>query len=592
MEDLAEAVDHHAACAFFTMKKLHEDAELVLCPYNYIFDANIRDAMGIELGNAAVVIDEGHNVEDVCREGASKEIPLSEMEKAVTELEFVGKKFEFEASAAQRLINPLAGWLKRELTAARDAANRAGRSYFNDFNGPVKAAPGDRIWKGPDAAAAICAGEALGPSPALIRRMRAEYPAMYATDRDAAEAHVRALLRDAQTATSYDGALMKNVNESAHKYGAGSVALVNAIAASLTTTLDNARDFAACACADIDNPGSGVNNNNSRFKPRPGLALWCLRPAVAFRSVAREALCVILTSGTLSPVDSLESELGVEFPVKVEAPHIVPRRQLHVEASDALGDFTRKTQESDKMPGNLGSLLLKYVKVTPGGVLVFLPKYSLIQRVIDEWAHTGMLEELEKHKRVVYEEPGAETLAPTMETFKDAIESGRGGVFLAVYRGKVSEGLDFKDANARAVFCVGIPFPSLGDVKVKLKREYNNHVESKKQGLMSGGEWYTHQAFRAYNQALGRCVRHQFDYACIFLVDARFCMHDEASHNKRMVSKWMRNLVTHYSQSRESVGTVREFFDRLKSDPPGPKPVPTPPKAEPAAAFAIDSSAE
>jgi len=68
---------------------------------------------------------------------------------------------------------------------------------------------------------------------------------------------------------------------------------------------------------------------------KPGLALWCLRPAVAFRPVAEQAHCVILTSGTLSPTDSLESELGVPFPVKVEAPHIVPRRQMHVEVGAA-----------------------------------------------------------------------------------------------------------------------------------------------------------------------------------------------------------------------------------------------------------------
>ena len=130
---------------------------------------------------------------------------------------------------------------------------------------------------------------------------------------------------------------------------------------------------------------------------------------------------------------------------------------------------------------------------------------------------------------------------------------------LAVYRGKVSEGLDFKDDFARAVFCVGIPFPSVGDVKVRLKREYNNSRYARDSGLMPGGDWYSHQAFRAYNQALGRCIRHQHDYASIFLVDARFCMSEEADRNKAMVSKWMRNLVQRFRDSRESVGTLGEF---------------------------------
>ena len=38
-----------------------------------------------------------------------------------------------------------------------------------------------------------------------------------------------------------------------------------------------------------------------------------------------------------------------------------------------------------------------------------------------------------------------------------------GALFMAVCRGKVSEGLDFADNNARAVICVGIPFPNVKD---------------------------------------------------------------------------------------------------------------------------------
>ena len=42
-----------------------------------------------------------------------------------------------------------------------------------------------------------------------------------------------------------------------------------------------------------------------------------------------------------------------------------------------------------------------------------------------------------------------------------------GALFMAVCRGKVSEGLDFADNNARAVICVGIPFPNVRDSLVK-----------------------------------------------------------------------------------------------------------------------------
>lgn len=45
-----------------------------------------------------------------------------------------------------------------------------------------------------------------------------------------------------------------------------------------------------------------------------------------------------------------------------------------------------------------------------------------------------------------------------------------GALLIAVCRGKVSEGLDFTDDNARAVVTIGIPFPNIKDLQV------TNHV--------------------------------------------------------------------------------------------------------------------
>jgi hypothetical protein len=44
--------------------------------------------------------------------------------------------------------------------------------------------------------------------------------------------------------------------------------------------------------------------------------------------------------------------------------------------------------------------------------------------------------------------------------------------------------------------------------KVKLKKEYND-IQSRKKKVLNGNEWYEIQAYRALNQALGRCIRHR-----------------------------------------------------------------------------------
>ena len=53
------------------------------------------------------------------------------------------------------------------------------------------------------------------------------------------------------------------------------------------------------------------------------LAFWCLSPQVAFEEVASEAHSLLLTSGTLSPLDSFAAELGTAFPNRLEAPHAI-----------------------------------------------------------------------------------------------------------------------------------------------------------------------------------------------------------------------------------------------------------------------------
>ena len=44
--------------------------------------------------------------------------------------------------------------------------------------------------------------------------------------------------------------------------------------------------------------------------------------------------------------------------------------------------------------------------------------------------------------------------------------SEKGALFIAVCRGKVSEGIDFADEQARAVVTLGIPFPNIKDIQV------------------------------------------------------------------------------------------------------------------------------
>ena len=102
-------------------------------------------------------------------------------------------------------------------------------------------------------------------------------------------------------------------------------------------------------------------------------------------------------------------------------------------------------------------------------------------------------------------------------------------------RGRISEGLDFSDHAARCVVLVGIPYPQMADPVVILKKEY---LQKRSQDL-SGSQWYSQQATRAVNQAIGRVIRHVQDYGAIILLDHRYAYQS----GRGQISKWLRDLI-------------------------------------------------
>lgn len=52
-----------------------------------------------------------------------------------------------------------------------------------------------------------------------------------------------------------------------------------------------------------------------------------MSPAVVFAPLAAKTHSVVLTSGTLSPLESFAGELGVAFPTRLEANHVIDMRR-------------------------------------------------------------------------------------------------------------------------------------------------------------------------------------------------------------------------------------------------------------------------
>lgn len=66
VEDLVTSGRQHNFCPYFMSKTLVDDADIVFMPYNYLLDPKIRNFIGIEFEDAVVILDETHNVPQVC----------------------------------------------------------------------------------------------------------------------------------------------------------------------------------------------------------------------------------------------------------------------------------------------------------------------------------------------------------------------------------------------------------------------------------------------------------------------------------------------------------------------------------------------
>ena len=60
------------------------------------------------------------------------------------------------------------------------------------------------------------------------------------------------------------------------------------------------------------------------------LKLWCMNPAVVLKFVREATRSIVVTSGTLSPLASYQTELDIDFKISLEANHVIPLNRVWV----------------------------------------------------------------------------------------------------------------------------------------------------------------------------------------------------------------------------------------------------------------------
>ena len=137
----------------------------------------------------------------------------------------------------------------------------------------------------------------------------------------------------------------------------------------------------------------------------PRLQLCCLDASLAIKPVFERFSSVVITSGTMSPIDmfpkildfrpALSESISMSLFRNCICPLIVTKGS---DQNPMTTKFESRTDQSNIL--NYGLLLLEMCAVIPDGIAVFFTSYEYLENVISEWSrdNVDLLNKILKHK--------------------------------------------------------------------------------------------------------------------------------------------------------------------------------------------------
>uniref|UniRef100_A0AAQ5XE03 General transcription and DNA repair factor IIH helicase subunit XPD n=1 Tax=Amphiprion ocellaris TaxID=80972 RepID=A0AAQ5XE03_AMPOC len=269
----------------------------------------------------------------------------------------------------------------------------------------------------------------------------------------------------------------------------------------------------------------------------PVLHFSCMDPSIAIKPVFQRFQSVIITSGTLSPLDIYPRILDFR-PVTMASftmtlartclcPLIVGRGNDQVALSSKF-----ETREDFAVIRNYGNLLLEMSAVVPDGIVAFFTSYVYMENIVASWYEQGILENIQRNKLIFIETQDAAETSMALEKYQEACENGRGAILLSVARGKVSEGIDFVHHFGRAVIMFGVPYVYTQSRILKARLEY-----LRDQFQIRENDFLTFDAMRHAAQCVGRAIRGKTDYGLMIFADKRYARADKRGKLPRWIQE-------------------------------------------------------
>jgi len=438
-------------CPYYLARRAISKVDVVVAPYPYIFDPFIRRSVGVQLEGRTLILDEGHNIDQVGQDILSDTLSENGLGSAAEELRSIRRSTTH--------INQLLELLRR------------------------------KVEKKPK----VCRSEELERDIELVLGI------------------------DISRFIDHYSPLVDVIKKRKAERGDPPLSYLNGLLQFLELLIKSRKDR---YIAVYRRSSWGVNTVEYR----------CMDPSLAIQPVVDAASGCIIMSGTISPLDLFAEIIGLEAATLKAYPSIQDPSNVKMQIDTRVTSTYR--ERSSEMMIRMGEAIAEKIGEVPHGALIFFTQRGFMENCLDAWALNGILKtqrgQIYLEDKVLYREGrDAKRNRHIVRKYKQAATTPGGAILCCVFRGRNSEGSNFPGRQARGIFLVGVPYANYGDPLIRAQIRYFN-----KQRRGMGNRWYTMDAFRAANQALGRGIRGIDDWCHYWLLDRRYESH------QRLISKW------------------------------------------------------
>lgn len=540
-------------CPYFYSRDFIKNAELVLLPYNYLLDISIRRTMdsnyveggsGIKFSRSVIIFDEAHNLERVACDSSSVTFTTTDVAECIKELQNTLQllKSGKHANIYDRLT---ADGKKRKKLPEQDTVILLLKAFF-DLESRIDQIP---LAKGlGNTPSCVMPGDWMADVFELCGFTYQNMAIMLTSLNSCSD-----FIMEIQAQTLGAEAAAVNLAIPKMSFFMESLTRIFRYANKVRNKATLSEHYKVFVCCEENKYQKSHNSSNNTDKNKRVINFWCFSPGLAMEEFKEMAVkTIILTSGTLSPMDSFKEDMRIKFAIQLENPHVISNSQVFV---GALGVGTNgnklnssyAVRDTIEYKDELGVTILHLIETMQGkgicsnslvsasindyqsnnvvaslkgpdikgGVLVFFPSYTIMDSMISRWKEVGNPSLYERLKLIagnIIVEPRArsevknttnfrdnkssdgkyggkniddkvpviiddisteekELMLSLVKTFESALSANGRCLLLAVCRGKVSEGIDFKDERGRLVIITGIPYAPHLDPWIVLKRE-------------------------------------------------------------------------------------------------------------------------